>query len=221
MTWLGWCDDYIQSAIDSGNCKKMIQHKGVVRKRIAAYLQRIKRTDVLLKDVDRDLVSGLFEYMRSYRNRKQIKTNGGRLAAYTLVLFEETVKAIFNRAVRDGLIAYNPIQDLTREERFHAPDKHHEYLTADELKRFLSVEPQTVMEQTVQMAFGFSCMTGLRLGDMQHLRWSDIKDVNGVQMVSIIQHKTKRPVPFRSTLWLCPCFLQDRRTERTALSFRW
>ena len=29
---------------------------------------------------------------------------------------------------------------------------------------------------------------------MQHLRWSDIKDMNGVQMVSIIQHKTKRPV---------------------------
>ncbi len=37
-------------------------------------------------------------------------------------------------------------------------------------------------------------MTGFRLGDMQHLRMSDIKDVNGVQMVSIIQHKTKRPV---------------------------
>ena len=173
MTWLGWCDDYIQSAIDSGNCEKMIAHKGVVRKRIAAYLQRVKRTDVLLKDVDRDLVSGLFGYMRSYRNLKQIKTNSGRLAAYTLVLFEETVKAIFNKAVRDGLIAYNPVQDLTREERFHAPDKHREYL---------------------QMAFGFSCMTGLRLGDMQHLRWSDIKDVNGVQMISIIQHKTKRPV---------------------------
>ena len=194
MTWLGWCDDYIQSAIDSGNCEKMIAHKGVVRKRIAAYLQRIKQTNVLLKDVDRDLVSGLFDYMRSYRNRKQIKTNGGRLAAYSLVLFEETVKAIFNKAVRDGLIAYNPVQDLTREEHFHAPDKHREYLTADELKRFLAVEPQTAMEQTVQMAFGFSCMTGLRLGDMQHLRWSDIKDVNGVQMVSIIQHKTKRPV---------------------------
>lgn len=172
----------------------MIQHKDVVRRRIEAYLKRAKKTDVLLKDVDRDLVSGLFGYMRSYRNRKQIRTNGGRLAAYTLVLFEETVKAIFNKAVRDGLIAYNPIQDLSKEERFHAPDKHREYLTADELKRFLSVEPQTFMEEVVQRAFGFSCMTGLRLGDMQRLRWSDIKDVNGVLMVSLIQHKTKRPV---------------------------
>ncbi|MCL1625826.1 site-specific integrase [Bacteroides caecicola] len=194
MTWLGWCDDYVRCAMTDGNCKKMIQHKDVVRRRIEAYLKRAKKTDVLLKDVDRDLVSGLFGYMRSYRNRKQIRTNGGRLAAYTLVLFEETVKAIFNKAVRDGLIAYNPIQDLSKEERFHAPDKHREYLTADELKRFLSVEPQTFMEEVVQRAFGFSCMTGLRLGDMQRLRWSDIKDVNGVLMVSLIQHKTKRPV---------------------------
>lgn len=194
MTWLQWCDDYVRCAMLDGNCPKMIQHKDIVRRRIEAYLKRAKKTDVLLKDVDRDWVSGLFCYMRNYRNRKQIKANGGRLAAYTLVLFEETVKAIFNKAVRDGLMASNPVQELTREERFHAPDKHREYLTADELKRFLAVEPQTYMEEIVQRAFGFSCMTGLRLGDMQRLRWSDIKDVNGVQTVSVIQHKTKRPV---------------------------
>lgn len=195
VTWLQWCDDYVQCAMLNGNCQKMIQHKDVVRRRIEAFLKRAKKTDVLLKDVDRDLVSGLFGYMRNnYRNRKQIKANGGKLAAYTLVLFEETVKAFFNKAVRDGLMASNPVQELTREERFHAPDKHREYLTADELKRFLAVEPQTYMEEVVQRAFGFSCMTGLRLGDMQRLRWSDIKDVNGVQTVSVIQHKTKRPV---------------------------
>ncbi|WP_373111584.1 tyrosine-type recombinase/integrase [Bacteroides caccae] len=195
MTWLQWCDDYIQSAIDGENCKKMIQHKGVVRKRIAAYLKRIRKPDILLKDVGRDMISGLFKYMRDdYRNPGQIKADGGKLADFTLVLFEETVKAIFNKAVRDGLIPFNPIQDLAKEERFHVPDKHREYLTTDELKRFLAVETQTQAEQTVQKAFGFSCMTGLRLGDMQRLRWSDIKTVGEVQAVSIIQHKTKRLV---------------------------
>ena len=94
MTWLQWCDNYVRCAIVNGNCKKMIQHKDIVRRRIGAYLKRAKKTDVLLKDVDRDLVSGLFGYMHNnYRNRKQIKANGGKLAAYTLVLFEETVKA--------------------------------------------------------------------------------------------------------------------------------
>lgn len=194
MTWLQWCDEYIQCAIDHENCKKMIQHKKVVRKRIAAYLERVKKTKVLLKNVDKDLVSGLFAYMREYRNPGQIKTDGGKLADFTLVLFEETVKAIFNKAVRDGVMAFNPVQELAKEERFHAPDKHREYLTTDELKRFLAVKPQTPMEETVQKAFGFSCMTGLRLGDMQRLRWSDIKNVGGVQVVSIVQHKTGQPV---------------------------
>lgn len=195
MTWLQWCDDYIQSAIDSENCKKMIQHKEVVRKRIAAYLKQIRKPDILLKDVNRDTISGLFKYMREdYRNPGQIKADGGKLADFTLVLFEETVKAIFNKAVRDGLIPFNPVQDLAKEERFHVPDKHREYLTTDELKRFLAVEAQTQAEQTVQKAFGFSCMTGLRLGDMQRLRWSDIKTIGEVQAVSIIQHKTKRLV---------------------------
>lgn len=195
MTWLQWCDDYIQSAIDSENCKKMIQHKEVVRKRIAAYLKQIRKPDILLKDVNRDTISGLFKYMREdYRNLGQIKADGGKLADFTLVLFEETVKAIFNKAVRDGLIPFNPVQDLAKEERFHVPDKHREYLTTDELKRFLTVETQTQAEQTVQKAFGFSCMTGLRLGDMQRLRWSDIKTIGEVQAVSIIQHKTKRLV---------------------------
>ena len=195
MTWLQWCNEYIQSAIDSENCKKMIQHKGVVRKRIATYLKQIRKPDILLKDVNRDAISGPFKYMREdYRNPGQIKADGGKLADFTLVLFEETVKAIFNKAVRDGLIPFNPVQDLAKEERFHVPDKHREYLTTDELTRFLAVETQTQAEQTVQKAFGFSCMTGLRLGDMQRLRWSDIKTIGEVQAVSIIQHKTKRLV---------------------------
>jgi integrase len=67
-------------------------------------------------------------------------------------------------------------------------------LITEELQRFLAVETATKNEQIVQKAFGFSCMTGLRLGDMQHLRWSDIKMVGNTPVVSIIQQKTKREV---------------------------
>lgn len=44
------------------------------------------------------------------------------------------------------------------------------------------------------LAFGLSSMTGLRLGDMQHIRWGDIKLIDGIQTICIIQRKTKRPV---------------------------
>ena len=195
LTWLEWCDEYIRWSEDCGNSRKMLQHKGVVRKRIALYLENRGKKGILLKDVDREVVSGLFDFMRNeYRNPRQIKTDGGKLADYTLLLFEETVKAIFNKAVRSDLIASNPIHDLTKGERFHAPDKHREFLTPEELTRFLNVETATGNERQVQLAFGLSSMTGLRLGDMQHLRWSDIKDIDGTPTICITQRKTKRVV---------------------------
>lgn len=193
LTWLGWCDEYIEWSRSCGNCKKMMQHKGVVRKRIEAYLISIGKTKVLLKDVGRKEIVGLFDYMRNeYRNPGQIKSGGGKLADYTLLLFEETVKAIFNKAIREDLIVSNPVHSLAKEERFHAPDKHREYLTPEELSRFLNVETATENERTVQMAFGLSSMTGLRLGDMQHLRWGDIKDIDGTPTICITQRKTQR-----------------------------
>ena len=191
LTWLQWCDDYIKWSVDCGNCKKMIGHKNVVRKRIATYLRRVDKKDILLKDVSKDEICGLFDYMRNkYRNKRQIKTNGGRLADYTLLLFEETVKAIFNKAMREGLVKFNPVHSLNKLERFHAPDKHREYLTPEELTRFLAVEAECENERTVQLAFGLSSMTALRLGDMQHLRWCDIKMIDGVPTISIIQRKS-------------------------------
>ena len=195
MTWLAWCDEYVQWSMECGNCKKMMQHKELVRKRIAAYLKRADQTDILLKDVGKDEVCGLFDYMRNkYRNKRQIKTDGGKLAAYTLLLFEGTVKAMFNKAIRDELITFNPVHCLSKQERFHAPDKHREYLTPDELSRFLAVETESENERAVQLAFGLSSMTGLRLGDMQHLTWGDIKDMDGIPTINIIQRKTKRQV---------------------------
>ena len=194
-TWLEWCDEYIRYSASCGNGRSAMQHKNSVRKRIGEYLDRIGRTDILLKDVTTEVISGLYDYMRNdYRNPGQIKVRDGRLADYTLRHFGETVNALFNKALREGRIGYNPLRGLNTLERFHVPDKHREYLTPDELTRFLAVEPATETERQVQTAFGFSCMTGLRLGDVQRLRWGDIKPMGDGWAVSIVQHKTGSPV---------------------------
>ena len=194
-TWLEWCDDYIRYSASCGNGRSAMQHKNSVRKRIGEYLDRIGRTDILLKDVTTEVISGLYDYMRNdYRNPGQIKVRDGRLADYTLRHFGETVNALFNKALREGRIGYNPLRGLNTLERFHAPDKHREYLTPEELKLFLAVETTTETEHHVQTAFGFSCMTGLRLGDVRRLRWGDIKPMGEGWAVSIVQQKTGNPV---------------------------
>ena len=194
-TWLEWCDEYIRYSAGCGNGSSAMQHKNSVRKRIGEYLDRIGRTDILLKDVTTEVISGLYHYMRNdYRNPGQIKVREGRLSDYSLRHFGETINAIFNKALREGRIGYNPLRGLNTLERFHAPDKHREYLTPEELNSFLAVEPATETERQVQTAFGFSCMTGLRLGDIQRLRWGDIKPMGDGWAVSIVQHKTGSPV---------------------------
>ena len=194
-TWLEWCDEYIRYSAGCGNGESAMQHKMTVRKRIKEYLDRIGRTNILLKDVTTEVIRGLYDYMRNdYRNPGQIKVREGRLSDYSLRHFGETVNALFNKALLEGRIGYNPLRGLNTLERFHVPDKHREYLTPDELTRFLVVEPATETERQVQKAFGFSCMTGLRLGDVQRLRWGDIKPMGDRWAVSIIQHKTGSPV---------------------------
>ena len=194
-TWLEWCDEYIRYSAGCGNSDSAMHHKNNVRKRINEYLDRIGRTDILLKDVTTEVISGLYDYMRNdYRNPGQIKVREGRLSDYSLLLFGETVNAIFNKALREGRIGFNPLRGLNKLERFHAPDKHREYLTPEELVRFLAAETATETERQVQRAFGFSCMTGLRLGDIRRLRWGDIKPMGEGWAVSIVQHKTGTPV---------------------------
>lgn len=194
-TWLEWCDEYIRYSVGCGNGESAMQHKKTARKRIKEYLERKGRADILLKDVTTEIISGLYDYMRNdYRNPGQIKVRDGRLSDYSLRHFGETINAIFNKALREGRIGYNPLRGLNTLERFHVPDKHREYLTPDELTRFLAVEPATETERQVQKAFGLSCMTGLRLGDVQRLRWDDIKPMGEGWAVSIVQQKTGNQV---------------------------
>ena len=194
-TWLEWCDEYIRYSVGCGNGESAMRQKTTVRKRINEYLEFVGKTDILLKDVTTEVISGLYDYMRNeYRNPGQIKVREGRLADSSLRHFGETINAIFNKALREGRIGYNPLRGLNKMERFHIADKHREYLTPDELERFLAVETATETERQVQKAFGFSCMTGLRLGDMQRLGWGDIKPMGNGWAVSIIQHKTGSPV---------------------------
>ena len=194
-TWLEWCDEYIRYSVGCGNGESAMQHKKTARKRIKEYLERKGRTDILLKDVTTEIISGLYDYMRNdYRNPGQIKVRDGRLSDYSLRHFGETINAIFNKALREGRIGYNPLRGLNTLERFHVPDKHREYLTPVELTRFLAVEPATETERQVQKAFGLSCMTGLRLGDVQRLRWDDIKPMGEGWAVSIVQQKTGNQV---------------------------
>jgi integrase len=192
MTWKQWARDNIEYGVREGNVKKQIDHKKAVSKRIDEYLEKNNYGKLLLKDVKAEHISGLYDYMRNdYRNSDLIKQNDGKLSPFSLMLFGQTVNAMFNRAYREGLILCNPVGGLSSLEKFPVPDTHREYLTAEELERFLHVDMEECSERIAQKAFGFACFTALRLSDMRRLRWSNIKPLGDGLCVQICQQKTK------------------------------
>ena len=85
---------------------------------------------------------------------------------------------------------------------------HKQYLTPDELKRFMASDERSPGVAETQKAFGFACLTGLRISDIKALRWSDIKRNNETNTLVIVQKKTKalNAVPIGNTAlsWMPP-----------------
>ena len=62
-----------------------------------------------------------------------------------------------------------------------------EYLTVDEVKRFMEVETDG---KETQRAFAFACFTGLRISDIRAMKWSDIKNPDTAPTIVLNQSKT-------------------------------
>ena len=212
MTLSAWMEKYTEE--DACLTPASMRSKRNAQARVEQYLLYIGKPNLALKEVDKDFCKGFIAFLKTCTFNNGKKT----LGSTTCRIFMNRLAAALNMAVRKGLIDNNPFKLLDAKEKPQKKSAMREFLTIEELRTLIATPCRY---DIVKKAFLFSCMTGLRLGDMQHLRWSDIKDVNGVRMVSIIQHKTKRPLAFYSTLWLFPYFLQDRRTVRMVSSFLW
>ncbi len=102
-----------------------------------------------------------------------------------------SVKTVLNIAVKKGIINRNPLTGLELK-RIKIIK---EYLTLGEVTRLYDTECEY---PEVKRAFLFACFSGLRLGDVIALRYSDIREGE----IAVIQEKTKGQVsiPLTPTL---------------------
>jgi integrase len=96
------------------------------------------------------------------------------------------LKSMFQRAVRWGIVEANPVRDI---EQFKT-EKRDRYITAEEYARI-----RDNATPTLACLMDIAYITGQRIGDCRHIRYSDISD----EGVFVKQQKTKARVLIRMT----------------------
>jgi integrase len=182
--------DYLQTLANE-SAKGMHQSYESLIKHLITY----KGDRITFKHITKDFCIGFIEYLQTAQNgtyRRGISevNPSGLLSKSTQYIYIRVLSVALNKAVTDGIININPINQLQRFERPKKPDVSREYLTVEDVKQLVKIE---CIKPHVKQAFLFSCFTGLRFSDVSALKWEDVKtDNEGKKVIRYTQKKTKK-----------------------------
>lgn len=140
-----------------------------------------------MRDINRDFCLAFIDYMRNV----YVSASGRKLSQFSCVSYFGCFRGALNAAVREDIIAENPINKLNTDEKIKMPESKREYLTIDEVKTLIDTPCR---REDIKSAFLFSCYCGLRISDVLALKWKDV-DCTGEQWrINIIMQKTRQPL---------------------------
>ena len=142
--------------------------------------------NVAMRDVNRDYIIGLTNFLRNdYRSPR-----GKKLKDYSVINYLGCLRNALNMAVREDVIADNPIMKLSAQDKVKAPESQCEYLTVEEVKQ---LEATDSPYPHIKQAFLFACYTGLRCSDVRSITWGKIVKDGEKYRLHTVMFKTKRP----------------------------
>ena len=142
--------------------------------------------NVAMRDVNRDYIIGLTNFLRNdYRSPR-----GKKLKDYSVINYLGCLRNALNMAVREDVIADNPIMKLSAQDKVKAPESQREYLTVEEVKQ---LEATDSPYPHIKQAFLFACYTGLRCSDVRSITWGKIVKDGEKYRLHTVMFKTKRP----------------------------
>jgi integrase len=131
------------------------------------------------KDVTSDFIEGFKTYLQNY------ETKGGKeLKQNTLNIYFAIFKSVLFDAFKQGIIKdtiYNNIKSFKKEQT------QRNYLTYEEIIKLQNTECN---KPIVKRAFVFACYTGLRVSDIEGLKWNDIQKEKNTYFVVLRMKKT-------------------------------
>ena len=142
--------------------------------------------NVAMRDVNRDYIIGLTNFLRNdYRSPR-----GKKLKDYSVINYLGCLRNALNMAVREDVIADNPIMKLSAQDKVKAPESQREFLTIEEVQQ---LEATDSPYPHIKQAFLFACYTGLRCSDVRSITWGKIVKDGEKYRLHTVMFKTKRP----------------------------
>ena len=174
-----WMETFRQAQKQKGVKDQKVIHNTVHA--LTAY-----NINVSMRDVNRDYIIGLTNFLRNdYRSPR-----GKKLKDYSVINYLGCLRNALNMAVREDVIADNPIMKLSAQDKVKAPESQREYLTVEEVQQ---LEATDSPYPHIKQAFLFACYTGLRCSDVRSITWGKIVKDGEKYRLHTVMFKTKRP----------------------------
>jgi len=181
MLLLDWLDEYDIDQVRKGRVTTMPIDA------LKEICRKYKGDKVMMKDVDKEYIKGFIAFLPTYISPTKHKP----LKQVTQHNYCVCLTCALNAAVRAEVIDSNPFNKIAKVDRISAPESQRCYLTIDEVKRLIHTPCKS---DAVKRAFLFSCYCGLRISDVEALRWDMITKDGEQWRIALTMKKTKDPL---------------------------
>lgn len=174
-SFITYIEQLIEKRKDSignrGNWASMLKH-----------LKAFTGSDITFSQVTKQFVEEFKYYLD-----KTAKTRSNKgLSQNSKQSYFNKFRAAINQAISDGILIQNPIEGV---KAFKQEETERPFLTLEELQSLVNIECDVPL---LKNAFLFSCLSGLRWGDIVKLAWSEIEYSEELgYFIRFRQNKTK------------------------------
>ncbi len=121
---------------------------------------------IMIRSIDAKFCESFYKYLSS------------KCSYSTPIVYYKVFSAALNKLVLDGVILVNPAKQAAQRTDFRLKkqkdkEKPREFLTIEEIKKLIQTPTQNIQTKN---AFLISCLSGLRLGDIQKLTFNMISE---------------------------------------------
>lgn len=159
---------------------KIRKHTEMVDLSLLKHLEAFADKEVNIKIIDTDFCRGFADYLVC---KATIKPSSA-------TTYMQKLHTLLQDAVSMGFIKTNPMPPIAKLLPKHTSTQRSN-LDIKDIEKLTSAHCPHL---TTKLAFLFSCYTGLRLSDIETLKWDNIHRYNGIQMLTKIQVKTNSEV---------------------------